>query len=91
MNALARATDPGTSHDAAQSVSATVLEAQVLRAIRDSGDRGATLDEIMERTGLEKVTASPRAKPLEGKGLIVRAGKRPGLSGRAQTVWRAAA
>lgn len=86
--AHARRTDPGTSHEAARSVEPdlTNLEAAVLRAIPQA-PANATLDEVVDATGLDKVTASPRFKPLEAKGLIVRAGKRRGSSGRQQTTW----
>lgn len=85
---LARRTDPETSHDAARSVEPTLssIEAAVLKAV-PKAPADVTLDEVVEATGLDKVTASPRFKPLEEKGLIVRTGKRRGLSGRQQTSW----
>lgn len=88
--ALARAADPGTSHRAAASLSAELpeLEALVMRTLAPAGERGMTLDEVCAATGLDKVTASPRFKPLEAKQLLRRAEKtRPGASGRQQTVW----
>lgn len=88
QQAYARREDPETSHDAAKSVEAhlTAIEAKVLLAI-PAAPRDVVLDEVVVATGLDKVTASPRFKPLEEKGLIVRTGKRPGFAGRQQTSW----
>ena len=67
----------------------TELESLVYASIKSSRI-GATLDDIVSDTGLDKVTASPRLKPLETKGHIVRDGKRAGHAGRKQTVWKLA-
>ena len=83
--ALSRAGDPDTSHEAAASIMAD-LEAVVLGALKTS-QTGMILDEIIDATGMQKVTVSPRLAPLERKQLVVRRGKRAGLSGRKQTVW----
>ena len=84
--ALARTTDPGTSHAAAASVNVSEMESVVLDAIRALGD--ATSWEVSRHVGIERVTVSPRFKPLEVKGLIRRTGKtRPGESGRQSQVW----
>jgi hypothetical protein len=82
----ARRSDPRTSWDAAASISVTVLERRVFQALCDC-PRGAILDELIDMTGLQKVTVSPRLKPLESKGKIKRIGKRPGKAKRQQTVW----
>lgn len=87
-DAFARSTDPTTSNDAAASVRATDLETTVFEIVKSSVV-GMTLDEICDATGLEKVTASPRLRPLEKKGFVIRSGSRIGRSGRRQTVWRA--
>lgn len=88
--ALARNTDPDTSKDAAEAVTPIVtdLEAAVLSALKNC-QRGLTVDELTRATGLEKVTVSPRLRPLCSKGLVKEIGKRPGHSGRQQTIWAA--
>jgi predicted transcriptional regulator len=86
MRALHRATDPDTSAAAAHSLGdVTALERKVYDAILAIGP--ATLDEVMDATGLEKVTASPRFRPLAKRGFISEIGKRAGKAGRMQTVW----
>jgi hypothetical protein len=93
--AYARRTDPRTSHVAAASMAETLSEVLriVFRAVR-SQQNGATVDEVVDLTGIEKVTVSPRFKPLCEKGLLeIRSNpegdtiKRPGKSGRNQIVW----
>jgi len=86
--AFARRTDPQTSRDAARSVQPelTNIESIVLKAIPFKPSN-AILDEVVEATSLDKVTASPRFKPLEEKGMILRVGKRRGFAGRQQTSW----
>jgi hypothetical protein len=93
-HALARSTDPDTSHDAAASVDPTILERTVFKAIKERGTRGATWDELVRITGLRPGSISPRFKPLRKKGYIDwdfddfgNKIKRPGVSGRFQTVW----
>lgn len=93
--ALARNTDPETSHEAAHSMddAVTRLEKVVTLAIRASGDRGATWDELAALTGIDKASISPRFKPLRRKGQICSRTvegeivKRAGNSGRGQIVW----
>jgi hypothetical protein len=89
MNALARNSNPATSHAAASAISGSLpeLEKKVFNAITSAGSLGMTLDEITQATGLDKVTASPRMRPLCNKGLVVENGTRPGRAGRNQTVW----
>ncbi len=87
--AAARRTDPRTSHAAAEAIYAQIpnLEAMVLRHLQA---RSMTIDELVEITGLDKVTISPRLRPLCKKGLAFESGlTRPGKSGRQQTVWAA--
>lgn len=87
--AFARRSDPGTSHEAAKSLdgSVTDLEEHVLIALRAHHPFGMILDELVDWIGLDKVTISPRLKPLCKKGLVTTCGKRPGKSGRGQTIW----
>lgn len=88
--ALARARDPQTSHLAAASLDSQLpdLERVVLRAVIKGGALGRTLDETCDETGLDKVTASPRFRPLQRKEHIREAEfTRAGKSGRQQTVW----
>ena len=91
--AYARRTDPATAHRAAKSVNATRLEAVVLNVLQSFGERGATSHEVAEVAEMELVTVSPRFKPLESKGFIVRKKHngevvtRIGKSGRASVVW----
>lgn len=64
--AIARATDPRTSHQAAVAITPDLpeLEAAVLHALRAAGAAGMTLDQICDATGLDKVTASPRLRSV---------------------------
>ena len=96
FKAYARSTDPDTSHDAAASVDPHLpnLEDTVYAAIKSRGDRGATCDEIVDLTGLNWNTVSPRLKPLRNKKLIEAQTvfedtviKRQGKSHRMQIVW----
>ena len=81
--------DPETSVDAAWSVDATQLEHVVLDVVQAAGEWGATLDDIIRATGLDKVTVSPRLRPLVRKGFVIATNRRrPGLSGRGQIVWQ---
>lgn len=90
FDALARRTDPPTSHTAARSVNAALprLEAIVLDALRRAGTAGLTSWELADATGLDRVTASPRLAPLAAKGLALASEvRRLGPSGRAGIVW----
>jgi DNA-binding MarR family transcriptional regulator len=88
--ALARSDDPVTSHAAADSVNVSRLEGIVLATIKQS-PCGLIIDEIVDRTSLDKVTVSPRLRPLCKKGLVIESDEtRPGKSGRRQTIWLAA-
>lgn len=86
----ARNTDPETSHEAYRSLNLTFLEDKVLKALQPYRPRGRILDELMEDTGLDKVTVSPRLRPLCRKNLVTELGKRRGKAGRMQIEWVAA-
>lgn len=88
--ALARSADPATSHRAAASMEARLpsIEGLVLARLRQVGAAGLTVDELVDVLRLDKVTISPRLKPLCKKNLVTAgASMRPGKSGRQQTVW----
>ena len=90
MSARARNTDPETSHDAARSMDPTLpeLEALVFDVLLASGWHGCILDDFVKALKLDKVTVSPRLRPLCDKGLAVATkSRRLGKSGRRQTVW----
>jgi predicted transcriptional regulator len=85
-----RRRDIETAVDAAQSVNATYLENMVFDVVQATGEQGAILDDITRATGLDKVTISPRLRPLVRKGFVIETDrKRQGLSGRGQRVWKA--
>ena len=91
LTALARNGDPDTSHKAAAYISYRLpaLEALVLYCLKHAAN-GLTVDELIDSTGLDKVTASPRLRPLCNKGLVYESDeRRKGKSGRAQIVWKA--
>ena len=90
MTALARSTDPSTSHSAAASFNTTDIETTVLKAVASFPD-GATLDDVMSvLSDMSVVTVSPRFRPLMTKGLIRDTGeKRMGKAGRKQRVVQA--
>ena len=79
--AHARASDPGTSHDAADAVRMSDLQALALEGLTSLGGRGTSKD-IAAHLGVGRDSISPRMKPLESKGLVRRDGKKDGL-----TVW----
>ncbi len=82
--------DPDTSVDAANSVDATALEAEVLVAFRDAPkDYGCTSEEAANYLRMELGSVTPRFRPLEAKGYIYRTSeRRPGKSGRNRIVWK---
>jgi len=90
MTFPARNTDPETSHEAAASLDLPELEEIVLAELRAAGPSGCTLDDLVGRLRMDKVTVSPRLRPLCNKSLVVPIGKRVGKAGRNQTVWCAA-
>src|SRR5260221_10282451 len=87
--AFARHNDPATSKEAAASLIAYLpgLEALAFCCIGESGKIGRTIDELEEELKLDKLTLSPRLRPLARKGLIQESGfTRPVRSGRQQIV-----
>ena len=88
--AYVRNTDPETSHEAAEAIEPSLkgMDIQILNAVISSGMHGATLSDVMEVTGIQKVSVSPRFKPLETMGHIFRDGKRKGDCRAKQTVWK---
>ena len=85
-----RRKDPATAQAAWRSIVPKLpeLERAVFAVIAGNGAQGATLDQVVEVTQLDKVSASPRLRPLARKGLIEDSGKRRnGTSGRPQIVW----
>ena len=92
-SALSRGTDPSSSKAAGMSFDPTMLELEVLNAIRSFGTEGATQDDVL--TKLRRISHSsitPRFRPLLNKGLVNDSGlKRKGVSGRGQRVMIAAA
>ena len=79
--AYARNSDPQTAKDAANIVKSNLpfLEGQVYDALQNSANGLTTID-IAEITGLDRVTVSPRIKPLCNKGLVKDSGRRNGRS-----------
>ena len=85
FDAMARRTDPDTSHIAALTVDANKLEKLVVSALAQYPD-GCTVKEISAILDIDKWSISPRMKPLEGKGLVERTAERRDRS----IVWRIA-
>ncbi len=85
-----RTEDPDTSVDAANSVDATHLEAELLAAFRQRiAHIGFTSEEAASWLGMELGSVTPRFRPLEAKGYIYRTSeRRPGKSGRNRIVWK---
>jgi DNA-binding CsgD family transcriptional regulator len=72
--ALARHTDPETSHDAAKNIKVSAKEEIVLECLAIYGPQ--TSIEIANRTGLNPNTVTPRMKPLKEKGKVYDTGIR---------------
>lgn len=89
--ALARHTDPATSHIAADSLgNVTSLEQLVLNQLKELKAPGATTFELAALLDLSVITVSPRMAPLRAKGLVRDSGFRArGPSGRFHTIWAA--
>lgn len=83
LRALARATDPATSHAAAAKLDPKHLISRI-RVCLWMHPAGLTTHELKDLLQVELVSVSPRMKPLEQAGLVVRDGKRAG-----RTVWKA--
>lgn len=88
--ALARRSDPSTSHDAAANVPVNEIAAQCLDAIRSAPD-GLTATEISNQTGIERDTVSPRLPELVRARLIRDSGRKRKPEGRNRKaiVWEA--
>ena len=71
FDALARRTDPATSHIAALTVDATRLEGLVV-SILSKYPGGLTVKEIASLLDIHAWSISPRMKPLEKKELVRR-------------------
>jgi predicted transcriptional regulator len=83
---LARNTDPQTSHDAADSITANQIELEVCNALAVGP---STTEEIANRLGRDLQSITPRMRPLENKGYVMRTQfTRPGKSGRERIVWQ---
>lgn len=95
--ALARRNDLRTSKEAAKSLDKgclAKLELAVYNVIKATGKEGATLDDVCKAVGMDKVSVSPRLRPLCEGGFIQAeldsnncVVTRLGNSGRRQTVW----
>ena len=83
FDAMARRTDPDTSHIAALTVDANRLEKLVLSML-DRYPDGLTVKEVATYLHIDKWSISPRMKPLEKKGLLERTAERRSRS----IVWR---
>lgn len=83
-----RRTDPETSRVAAATVDTNALESRVLQALRELGP--ATIDHVTEHLGLDKVSISPRFRPLANKRLIRDTGRKAlSRAGRPSILWQA--
>jgi DNA-binding MarR family transcriptional regulator len=81
--------DPETAKTAARSIKPRLLESLVLGIMRSQQvgiPYGMTTSEIANATGLPRDSISPRMKPMEQRGLVVRTSER--RDGR--IVWRLA-
>lgn len=88
--ALARRSDPETSHDAAKAVRAQQIAESILACLRTQPD-GLTATEISDYTGIERDTVSPRLPELVRARLIRDSGRKrkPAGRNRNQIVWDA--
>ena len=86
MTALARNTDPETSHDAARGVKISVLENIVLASLKILGPQ--TAEEIASSSEIDLQSITPRMRPLANKNYVRDSGqRRPGKSGTKRIVW----
>lgn len=93
--AYARRDDPWTSHEAADTVPVSWLQDIVCKALDTVPVTGMTTHEIEALTGLAAGSVTPRMKPLEELGLVVRRrdangnvmARVPGGHKRKQTIW----
>tara|TARA_Y100001951_G_C11268227_1_gene256983 strand:+ start:581 stop:922 length:342 start_codon:yes stop_codon:yes gene_type:complete len=90
--AYARKTDPVTSHEAAEAITPPLnkIEQGIYDALCSFLPDGATSDEIVEASGIQYRTVTPRLKPMCKKGFVIDSGKyKRGDSGRRQIIWTA--
>ena len=90
--AHARKTDPVTSHEAAEAITPLLnkVEQGIYDALCSFLPKGATSDEIVEASGIQYRTVTPRLKPMCKKGFVVDSGEhKRGDSGRRQIIWMA--
>ena len=90
--AHARKTDPVTSHEAAEAITPSLkkIEQGIYDALCSFLPGGATADEIVEASGIQYRTVTPRLKPMCRKGFVVDSGEyKRGDSGRRQILWMA--
>jgi DNA-binding HxlR family transcriptional regulator len=85
--ALARSTDPETSHEAAKLIDASRIEWIILDEFRKAR-KGLTAEELSRRIpGIPLNTLTPRLAPLLRRGLLINAfERRKASSGRYQRV-----
>ena len=90
--ARSRKTDPWTSHEAARKITPRLnnIDSMIYKARLETGEHGATADEIVEMSGVKYRSVTPRLKPMTRKGFVMVSGRtRKGDSGRQQIVWKA--
>lgn len=85
--ALARSTDPETSHESARLLNVTRVEEMVLITLTRLGGRGSSYQIAVACPILQRETISSRLKPLERKGKVRRDSVQMGSRGRPEIVW----
>jgi hypothetical protein len=85
--AHARSTDPWTSHAAAKETDACESERLVWEMLWETG-AAMTTYELSEAIGKAEGSITPRMKPLERKGLVIRCGHKMGPRGSSMTLWK---
>lgn len=89
--ALARVSDPDTSHAAAKAVSGATVGglAVIALAAFKANPLGLTNHELVAETQIPWQSITPRIRPLVRAGLICDSGqRRPGPTGKKCIVWR---
>jgi hypothetical protein len=87
---MARATDPDTSHEAAQDAAGNSDKhrALALRLLEEAGPDGLTDFDLAAATGIQQTSIGKRRGELRDAGLVINSGrKRPSPSGSAAIVW----
>lgn len=88
MTGLSRSTDPMTSVFAGLAVDTQSIETAVYSFLLCRGKQGATTEEISDGLQLDRVTVSPRMRPLVNKGYVIESDiRRKGKSGKSSIVW----